>query len=119
MPFKKHKPEENIGKLREVEIVLAQGGIDCRSVSADRGQRADLLPLAQGIWWPEDGQVRPTAAASLHSYAGAGAVHAITSAMVSAASSLIPAAAEMGEAGVFSSKLWAPLPQPPWLGLDG
>lgn len=31
MRSKKHKPEENIGKLREVEIVLAQG-----------------------IWWPED-----------------------------------------------------------------
>lgn len=26
MPSKKHKPEEIIGKLREVEIVLAQGG---------------------------------------------------------------------------------------------
>jgi putative transposase len=26
MPFKKHTPEEIIGKLREVEIVLAQGG---------------------------------------------------------------------------------------------
>jgi len=25
MPSKKHKPEEVIGKLREVEIVLAQG----------------------------------------------------------------------------------------------
>ena len=25
MPFKKHKPEDIIGKLREVEIVLAQG----------------------------------------------------------------------------------------------
>ena len=25
MPIKKHKPEEIIGKLREVEIVLAQG----------------------------------------------------------------------------------------------
>ena len=25
MPSKKHKPEEIIGKLREVEIVLAQG----------------------------------------------------------------------------------------------
>ena len=25
MPFKKHKPEEIIGKLREAEIVLAQG----------------------------------------------------------------------------------------------
>ncbi|MBB5709686.1 transposase-like protein [Sphingomonas xinjiangensis] len=26
MPAKKHKPEEIIGKLREVEIVLGQGG---------------------------------------------------------------------------------------------
>ena len=26
MPFKKHTPEELIGKLREAEIVLAQGG---------------------------------------------------------------------------------------------
>ena len=26
MPFKKHTPEEIIGKLREAEIVLAQGG---------------------------------------------------------------------------------------------
>ena len=25
MPSKKHRPEEIIGKLREVEIVLAQG----------------------------------------------------------------------------------------------
>ncbi|WP_221793771.1 hypothetical protein [Aquisediminimonas sediminicola] len=25
MPFKKHKPEEIIGKLREAEIALAQG----------------------------------------------------------------------------------------------
>ena len=27
MPSKKHKPEEIIGKLREAEIVLAQGAI--------------------------------------------------------------------------------------------
>jgi hypothetical protein len=33
MPSKKHKPEEIIGKLREVEIVLAQGELDGRSVS--------------------------------------------------------------------------------------
>jgi putative transposase len=36
MPFKKHTPEEIIGKLREAEIVLAQGGttVDaCRRLS--------------------------------------------------------------------------------------
>jgi cell division protein FtsB len=39
MPSKKHKPEEIIGKLREVEIVLAQG-LDRRSLPGS-GQRAD------------------------------------------------------------------------------
>jgi len=29
MPAKKHKPEEIIGKLREVEIMLGQGGMSC------------------------------------------------------------------------------------------
>jgi hypothetical protein len=43
MPSKKHKPEEIIGKLREAEIVLAH-----------LSQRADLLSVAQGIWWSED-----------------------------------------------------------------
>ena len=36
MPSKKHKPEEIIGKLREVEIVLAQGASTaeaCRRIS--------------------------------------------------------------------------------------
>ena len=51
---KKHGPEEIIGKLRETEIVLAQGGTTGRCVSSDRGQRADLLSLAQGILRSED-----------------------------------------------------------------
>ena len=29
MPSKKHRPEEIIGKLREAEVVLAQGAIEC------------------------------------------------------------------------------------------
>ena len=36
MPSKKHKPEEIIGKLREVEIVLAQGATTaeaCRRIA--------------------------------------------------------------------------------------
>ena len=56
---KRHNPEEIIGKLRVAEIVLAQGGNDGRCMSSDRGYRADLLPLAQGIWRPEN---RPGAA---------------------------------------------------------
>jgi putative transposase len=37
MPFKKHKPEEIIGKLREAEIVLTQGASTaeaCRQIAA-------------------------------------------------------------------------------------
>ena len=36
MPFKKHTPEEIIGKLREAKFVLAQGGTTadaCRPLS--------------------------------------------------------------------------------------
>ena len=55
---KRHNPEEIIGKLGEAEIVLAQGGTQRMGV-ADRGCRADLLSLAQGIWRSED---RPGAA---------------------------------------------------------
>lgn len=36
MPAKKHKPEEIIGKLREVEIILGQGGTTaeaCRRIA--------------------------------------------------------------------------------------
>ena len=43
MPFKKHKPEDIIGKLREVEIVLAQGTSTaeaCRRQSASRQEQA-------------------------------------------------------------------------------
>jgi putative transposase len=42
---KKHQPEEIIGKLREAEVVLAQGGTvagACRRI----GHGAELLPLA-------------------------------------------------------------------------
>ena len=45
MPFKKHKPEEIIGKLREAEIVLAQGA----STPARRAaQRRNLLQPRRG-----------------------------------------------------------------------
>ena len=42
MPFRKHKPEEIIGKLREAEIVLTQGA-SAAEAWADRGQRTDIL----------------------------------------------------------------------------
>ena len=44
MPAKKHKPEEIIGKLREVEIMLGQGGTTaeaCRRIAVSE----------QTYWW--------------------------------------------------------------------
>src|SRR3546814_19592754 len=35
------------------------GRHDRRGLPADRGQRADLLSLAQGVWWSEDGSGSP------------------------------------------------------------
>ena len=80
MPSKKHKPEEIIGKLREVEIVLGQGGTTaeaCRRIAV--GEQT-YYRWAQGIWWPEDGPgasdegsgkgKRPAAACNFGSDAG-------------------------------------------------
>jgi hypothetical protein len=50
MPSKKHRPEEIIGKLREAEIVLAQGGRLLRrvagSASANRATTAGARNMA-------------------------------------------------------------------------
>jgi len=46
MPSKKHKPEEIIGKLREVEIVLAQGASTaeaCRRIAVS--EQTGLVPV--------------------------------------------------------------------------
>jgi len=45
MPSKKHKPEEIIGKLREVEIVLAQGP---RQQKRAGGSRSASRPVIAG-----------------------------------------------------------------------
>lgn len=52
---RKHKPEEIIGTLCEAEIVVAQGRNGGRCLPSDRCHRIELLPLAQGVWQPEDG----------------------------------------------------------------
>jgi putative transposase len=55
---KKHKPEEIIGKLREVEIMLVQAARPQKR-PAYRNQRADLLSLTRGIRWSADGLGSP------------------------------------------------------------
>ena len=50
---KRHGAEEIIGKLREAEIILAQGGTTgdaCRRIAVTE----QILSLAQGIWRSED-----------------------------------------------------------------
>jgi hypothetical protein len=44
MPFKKHTPEEIIGKLREAEIVLAEG----RQRTLAAGYRSASRPITAG-----------------------------------------------------------------------
>jgi len=48
-PAKKHKSEEILGKLREVEVMLGKGGTTAEACRRIGVQRADLLWLAQGI----------------------------------------------------------------------
>lgn len=49
MPSKKHRPEEVIGKLREAEVVLAQGATTARGkVEWFQGRRQHLLE--SGAW---------------------------------------------------------------------
>ena len=50
MPAKKHKPEEIIGKLREAEIVLAQGG-----TVADACRRIGVTEQSYYRWRKEYG----------------------------------------------------------------
>jgi putative transposase len=52
MPFKKHTPEELIGKLREAEIVLAQGGTTadaCRRLAISEQTYYRWRKRAEGV----------------------------------------------------------------------
>lgn len=71
MPSKKHKPEEIIGKLREVKIVLGQGGTTAEACRRIAVSEQTYYRWAQGVWWAEDrpgspeeglGEGEPTAA---------------------------------------------------------
>ena len=55
MPRKKHKPEEIVAKLRQVDVLLSQGQTGCRCDPLDRRDAVDVLPVAPGVWWPEVG----------------------------------------------------------------
>jgi hypothetical protein len=50
MTKKTYTPEQIINKLREAEVHLSQGSSIGEASRKIGGNRADLLPLAQGIW---------------------------------------------------------------------
>ena len=47
MGRKHHKPEEIVGKLRQVEVLTAQGKPVIEAVRAIRGEGGDLLSVAR------------------------------------------------------------------------
>ncbi len=55
MPSRKHKPEEIIGKWREVEIVLGQGG-----TAAEARRRFAVSEQTYYRWRKEYGGLKPT-----------------------------------------------------------
>ena len=57
MANKRHKPEEIVQKLRQVDVLVGQGMARVDAVRGGSHHGADLLPLAQAVWW--DGN-RPT-----------------------------------------------------------
>ena len=54
MGKKRHKPEEVVAKLRQVDVLLSQGKTVAEAIRSwsDGGH---LLPLAPGVWWAEVG----------------------------------------------------------------
>ena len=55
MASKKHKPEEIVAKLRQVDVLVSQGQSRGGGDPGDRGDGGDLLPLAAGVRRPEVG----------------------------------------------------------------
>ena len=51
MGIKRHKPEEIVTKLRQVEVLVGQGVARIDAIRESTDYRADLLPLAQAVWW--------------------------------------------------------------------
>jgi putative transposase len=55
MPIKRYKPEQIVMMLRQIEVGIAKRKNHPTSLQRSRDHHPDVLPLAQGIWWAEDG----------------------------------------------------------------
>ena len=61
MSRRRHTPEQIITALREAEVGLANG----KTVGiVSRDQRADVLPVAEGVWGDESGPGSPVQGAA-------------------------------------------------------
>ena len=54
MPQKKHKPEEIVAKLRQVDVLVSQGQSVAEAVRSISVTPFTYIPLAQGVRRPED-----------------------------------------------------------------
>jgi signal transduction histidine kinase len=55
MPRKTFTPEQIVGKLRQIEVLVSQGKTVPTGLQGRRDRRADVLPLAERIWRPAVG----------------------------------------------------------------
>lgn len=50
MGNKRHKPEENVTKLRQVEVLCGQGMLRVYAIRQVQITETDLLSMAQAVW---------------------------------------------------------------------
>ena len=55
MPMQRYKPEQIVTLLQQIEVAVASGEGDAAGVPGSRDHHADVLPLAEGVWWAQDG----------------------------------------------------------------
>jgi ACT domain-containing protein len=53
MPQKKHKAEEIVAKLRQVDVLLSQGRTVGEAVRSIGVTQFTYYRWSQGVWWPE------------------------------------------------------------------
>ena len=54
MPRKRHKPEEIVAKLRQVDVLTSQGQSAADAIRSIGVTEVHVLPVAPGVWWIEE-----------------------------------------------------------------
>ena len=53
MPMKKHKPEQIVALLRQIEVEIAKREGHTTSLQGSRDHGSDVLPLEERVWRPK------------------------------------------------------------------